>query len=75
MAANDYYDFNPSATTWTIMLTGFVVFVVVLSVALIWLVDRGQAGGPATAAEPEAQPRELPAQARRGIAHPPARAS
>ncbi|HEX7717939.1 MAG TPA: hypothetical protein VF416_11655 [Marmoricola sp.] len=75
MAANDYYDFNPSATTWAILLTGFVVFVVALSVVLIWMVDRGQANGPVTAAKPVEPPKKLPAPSRRGITHPPAAAS
>jgi hypothetical protein len=45
---NDYYDFNPSATTWVLMLSGMVLFVVALSLLLIYLVHRsGQATAPA----------------------------
>jgi hypothetical protein len=40
--ANDYYDFNPSATTWALLLTGFVLFVVALSVLLIYMIARSE---------------------------------
>jgi flagellar biogenesis protein FliO len=58
---NDYYDFNPSATTWVLMLSGMVLFVVALSLLLIYLVHRaGQATAPArTEAQP--QPTSVPA--------------
>jgi flagellar biogenesis protein FliO len=53
---NDYYDFNPSATTWVLMLSGMVLFVIALSLLLIYLVHRaGQATAPATT---EAQPQD-----------------
>jgi hypothetical protein len=61
MAANDYYDFNPSPTTWALMLTGFVVFVLVLSLLLILMVDRGADSGPAPAALSEPPVDQLPA--------------
>jgi hypothetical protein len=40
---NDYYDFNPSAATWALMLTGIVVFVVALCVLLIYFIARSEA--------------------------------
>ena len=39
---NDYYDFNPSATAWTLMLTGIVFFVVALCVLLIYFIHRSE---------------------------------
>jgi hypothetical protein len=48
---NDYYDFNPSATTWVLMLGCMVLFVVALSLLLIYLVHRsGQATAPSKGA-------------------------
>jgi len=41
--ANDYYDFNPSATTWVLMLTGVVVFVLALALLLIYMIARSEA--------------------------------
>ena len=41
--ANDYYDFNPSATTWALMLTGVVLFTVALCVVLIMAISRIEA--------------------------------
>jgi hypothetical protein len=61
--ANDYYDFNPSATTWVLMLSGMVLFVVALSLLLIYLVHRS---GQATATAPAAEPASQPADALRG---------
>jgi hypothetical protein len=53
MAANDYYDFNPSPGTWALMLTVMVLFVLAISVLLIYLVDRGQVtSGTAEAVSP-----------------------
>lgn len=82
---NDYYDFNPSATTWVLMLSGMVLFVVVLSLLLIYLVHRsGQATAPtkdAEAARTGAAPGDAPVEApqRRRATHvrrtPTARAS
>jgi hypothetical protein len=40
--ANDYYDFNPSATTWALLLSAFVVFVMALSVLLIYMIARSE---------------------------------
>ena len=45
MAANDYYDFNPSPGIWALMLSAMVLFVLAISVLLIYMVDRGQATG------------------------------
>jgi hypothetical protein len=45
--ANDYYDFNPSATTWALMLTGVVLFTVGLCVLLIWAIARAEASSVA----------------------------
>ena len=57
--ANDYYDFNPSATTWVLMLSCMVLFVVALSLLLIYLVHRsGQATAPAKVAEDAPQTAE-----------------
>ena len=70
MAANDYYDFNPSPTTWAILLSGFVLFVVALSLLLILMVHRGETPGPVRAAEPE--PQKLPTQTPRPAVGPPA---
>jgi len=61
MAANDYYDFNPSPGAWALLLSGMVLFVLVLSVLLIYFVDRGQATGRQVAARPESVPTPLPA--------------
>lgn len=61
MAANDYYDFNPSPTVWALLLTGIVLFVLVLSGLLIYFVDRGQFSGPRTAAKAGLLPTQLPA--------------
>jgi hypothetical protein len=46
---NDYYDFNPSATTWVLMLTGVVLFVVALTALFIVLITRSEATGPVRA--------------------------
>jgi hypothetical protein len=73
MAANDYYDFNPSPTTWAILLTGIALFVLAISLVLIVMVDRGQGSGPAAA--PKAQPPELPRQAPRAVEQPSTKAS
>ena len=54
MAANDYYDFNPSPTTWALLLTVVVLFVLAISGAFIYLVSRSEASGPAR--QPEAEP-------------------
>lgn len=40
--ANDYYDFNPSATTWALLLGAFVLFVMALSVLLIYMIARSE---------------------------------
>jgi hypothetical protein len=40
---NDYYDFNPSATTWALMLGGVVLFVLALCVLLIVAIQRSEA--------------------------------
>ena len=37
---NDYYDFNPSAATWALLLAGVVVFVLALCVLLIYFIHR-----------------------------------
>jgi hypothetical protein len=73
MAANDYYDFNPSPTTWAILLSVFVLFVVALSLVLILMVHRGAASGPVAAVRPE--PQKLPSQAPRAVDSPTAKAS
>lgn len=53
--ANDYYDFNPSATTWALMLTGVVLFTVALCVVLIMAISRIEASTVTVRAEaPEA---------------------
>lgn len=41
--ANQYYDFNPSATTWALLLSVMVVFVLALSVLLIAMISRAEA--------------------------------
>lgn len=41
--ANQYYDFNPSATTWALLLSVMVVFVLALSVLLIAMIYRAEA--------------------------------
>jgi flagellar basal body-associated protein FliL len=53
MAANDYYDFNPSPTTWALLLTVVVLFVLAISGAFIYLVSRGETSGPARRTEAE----------------------
>jgi hypothetical protein len=73
MAANDYYDFNPSPTTWSIMLSVFVLFVVALSLLLILMVHRGEASGPVQVAQPE--PQRLPGQPPRSVDSPTSKAS
>lgn len=67
---NDYYDFNPSATTWALLLTGIVVFVVALCVLLIYFIARSEAdsvGRPhlnrRDATSPEKAPDMAPAKA------------
>jgi hypothetical protein len=40
---NDYYDFNPSATTWVLMLSVVVLFTVGLCVLLIVAISRAEA--------------------------------
>lgn len=53
--ANDYYDFNPSATTWALMLTGVVLFTVALCVVLIMAISRIEASSVTVRVEaPEA---------------------
>ena len=49
--ANDYYDFNPSATTWVLMLSVVVLFTMALCVLLIAALYRIEASssGRATA--------------------------
>ena len=39
---NDYYDFNPSAAAWALMLSGVVVFVLALCVLLIYFIHRSE---------------------------------
>jgi hypothetical protein len=73
LAANDYYDFNPSPTTWAILLTAIVLFVLALSLLLILMVHRGEASGRVATAQ--AEPPELPAPAPRSIDEPAAKAS
>ena len=52
---NDYYDFNPSATTWALMLTGVVLFTVALCVVLIVAISRNEASSVTVRTEaPEA---------------------
>lgn len=72
--ANDYYDFNPSASTWAILLTVIVLFVVALSLLLIVMVDRGTAEGATPAVEPRPVD-ELPTPEPRVAEVPAARAS
>lgn len=52
--ASPYYDFNPSAATWAVLLSVMVVFVLAISGLFILMVDRGAASGPAP--RPEAAP-------------------
>jgi flagellar basal body-associated protein FliL len=49
--ANDYYDFNPSATIWVLLLSGMILFVLAISILLIVMVDRGQATGSVSRSE------------------------
>ena len=49
--ANDYYDFNPSATTWALMLTGVLLFTVALCVVLITAISRIEASSVTVRAE------------------------
>lgn len=58
MAANDYYDFNPSPMVWALLLSVMVLFVLAISVMLIYFVDRGQVSG--RRAEPGTLPTRLP---------------
>lgn len=73
MAANGYDEFNPSPTTWAILLTCIALFVLAISVVLIVMVDRGQASG--SAAGTQAEPPELPRRAPRAVDQPVAKAS
>ena len=59
--ANDYYDFNPSPAIWVLLLTGMILFVLAISLLLIFGVDRGQATGSAPRAEAEPPTELLPA--------------
>ena len=52
--ANDYYDFNPTAGTWAILLTVMVLFVLAICVLLIAMVHRSEAVGVRTHAAPAA---------------------
>ena len=54
---NDYYDFNPSATTWALMLGGVVLFVLALCVLLIVAIRRSEATAvTARTEQPEDEP-------------------
>lgn len=76
---NDYYDFNPSATTWVLMLSCMVLFVVALSLLLIWLVHRSSQAThaetvaatprPEAVATPVREPRAAAPAAVRQVAH------
>lgn len=50
---NDYYDFNPSATTWALMLGVVVLFTVGLCVLLIVAIGRAEASTVRTAEQPD----------------------
>jgi hypothetical protein len=72
---NDYYAFNPSATTWALMLTVVVLFTVGLCVLLIWAISRNEASSVAVrAADAErdraAAPDSTPATTAEGRARP-----
>jgi flagellar basal body-associated protein FliL len=60
---NDYYDFNPSATTWVLMLSVVVLFTVGLCVLLIVAISRAEASTVRAAEQPddEALPASAPA--------------
>ncbi|RNM11094.1 hypothetical protein [Nocardioides pocheonensis] len=81
--ANYYYDFNPSATTWALMLSGVVLFTVALCVVLIVAISRIEASSVTVRTEaPEvdrADEATLPAASQAGtgseqLARPAARA-
>jgi hypothetical protein len=53
LVPNDYYDFNPSAATWALMLTVVVLFTVGLCVLLIVAISRSEASTVRAVEQPD----------------------